>query len=266
LSPQARIMIDNEDWPSTLDPRTICLTCDVEWAAPPVLDDFRGLLDERGLKATFFCTHPGVDVGSHERGLHPNFRWSGDTLKELGIRNDKGERSDDTAIFRHVVATTKAFAPEAKGVRAHSLHYDSVLLPLYHEFGLEYDSSYQIPLVSRLRPFWKENDLLEMPIYFNDHFELKTSATGFDFKLLKLDQPGLKVMNFHPNVVFINAVSTAHYLESKTRYHDLERLRALRHPGRGSRTMLMELFDHIVDTGLPTATLGEINARWRAAK
>jgi len=266
LNPRARISIDNEDWPDTLDPRTICLTSDVEWAAPPVLDDFRSLLDQRGLKATFFCTHPGVNVGSHERGLHPNFRWSGDTLKGFSARDENGGRPDDTSILRHVVATTRAFAPEAKGVRAHSLHYDSVLVPLYREFGLEYDSSYQIPLIGGLRPFWKENDLLEMPIFFNDHFELKTGAIGFDVDRLKLDRPGIKVMDFHPNLTFINAVSNAHYLESKTHYHDVNRLRALRHQGPGIRTLLIKLLDRIVDSGLPTATLGEINARWRAIK
>jgi hypothetical protein len=265
LNQWASIGLDSEDWPDSLDPRTICLTCDVEWAPPPVLEDFRQLLDERGLKATFFCTHSGVDVGSHERGLHPNFRRSGQTLKSFDARNENSRPLDDLSIFRRVVEVTRSFAPEAKGVRAHSLHYDSLLLPLYHEFGIEYDSSYQIPLFSGLRPFWKENEILEIPIYFNDHFELKTRAIGFDLKHLKLDQPGLKVLDFHPNVTFINCVSTEHYLQSKLHYHEADRLLAMRHAGRGSRTLLIEVLDRIVEWGLPTATLGDINTRWRAA-
>src|SRR5438105_1967711 len=121
-----------ERWPDSLDPQTICLSCDVEWAAPEVLDDLRALFDERGLKATFFCTHPGIDVGCHERAIHPNFRGNGDTLKLL--RSGKELDScfaDDGEIFRHVVATTISFAPEAKGVRGHSLHYDSLLVSIY---------------------------------------------------------------------------------------------------------------------------------------
>ena len=256
--------LNNGRWPETLDPRTICLTCDVDWAAPAVLDDVRRLLDERGLRGTFFCTHAGIDVGAHERGLHPNFRRDGDTLKSMAGAAGGG-RGEDAAIFRHVIATTRNFAPEAKGVRAHSLHYDSLLIPLYREFGLEYDSSYQIPLVDGLRPFWKENELLEIPIFFNDHFELKSGALGLDIGGLKLDRAGIKVMNFHPNLVFMNAASTAQYTQSKAYYHDIERLRDLRYEGRGIRTVLLELLDRIVTTKLPTATLGEINARWRAA-
>jgi peptidoglycan/xylan/chitin deacetylase (PgdA/CDA1 family) len=250
--------------PGDLDPRTICLTVDVEWATEEVLADLRRLFDERGLRATFFCTHAGVDVGIHERGLHPNFRPSGDTVRQL--RSTKGEAAllDDTALFRHVLTSTLAYAPEAKGVRSHSLHYDSMLLPLYAELGLEYDSTYLLPLVSGLGPFWKEYDVLELPIFFNDHFELKTGATGFDFHSLGLDRPGLKVINMHPNMVFLNAVSDEHYLATKPFYHDVGRLREARHRGRGIRTMVVDLLDAIVKDRLPVATLGEVNAAWRA--
>jgi len=256
----------DEGWPNTLDPRTICLTVDVEWAAGEVLDDLRSLFDERRLTATFFCTHPGVEVGSHERGIHPNFRISGETVKQL--RAVKGELVllDDVAVFRHVLGRTLSFAPEAKGVRSHSLHYDSLLLPLYSELGLEYDSTYFIPLVSGLRPFWKEYDVLELPIYFNDHFELKTAATGFDFRSLTIDKPGLKVINVHPNMVFLNAASNEQYLATKPFYHDVERLRAARHMGFGIRTMFIDLLDAIAKDRYPTATLGVVNARWRSLR
>jgi hypothetical protein len=253
-------------WPHALDPRTICLSCDVEWAAPAVLDDLRRLLDERNLAATFFCTHAGIDVGRHERGLHPNFRRNGDTMRLL--RADKSANTisaDDSEVFRHVIGTTLGFAPEAKGVRGHSLHYDSVLVGLYRQFGLEYDSTYQIPLVEGLRPFWKEYDLLELPIYFNDYFELKSGAVGFDATALKLDRPGLKVIDLHPNLVFINAASDQHYLSCKAFYHDEGRLLAVRHPERGIRTMVVEMLDHIAAKALPTARLGEVNKHWRAA-
>src|SRR5262249_18869129 len=51
----------------------------------------------------------------------------------------------DEQIHTHVVSNTLAFAPEAKGLRTHSLYYDSTLLPLYRLAGLEYDYSYQMP-------------------------------------------------------------------------------------------------------------------------
>ena len=203
-------------------PGTICFTVDVEWAHPAVLKDVRELFDEYGVRGTFFCTHAGIDVGSHERGLHPNYRRNGSTLKELagGIGAAAAAVIDESDLYHHVLRTTLSFAPEAKGARSHSLFYDSLMMPLYQEFGLEYDSSYQLPIIPGLRPIWKEYDVLELPIYFSDHFELKTGATGFEIALLHLDRPGLKVINLHPNMLYLNAVSDQHYISTKAFYHD----------------------------------------------
>jgi hypothetical protein len=148
-------------------------------------------------------------------------------------------------------------------VLAHSAHYDSTLLPIYQRHGIAYDSSYLMPLVGGQMPFWKEHDLLEMPIYFNDYFELKTGAVACDPRNLDLGAPGLKVVNLHPNIVFLNAVSIGQYEATKGFYHDPERLLAARHAGRGIRTFALELLDRIAAERLPTMTLGEVNALWR---
>jgi hypothetical protein len=171
---------------------------------------------------------------------------------------------DEGDLYRHVLRTTLDFAPEAKGARSHSLFYDSLMIPLYREFGLEYDSSYQLPLTPGLEPIWKEYDVLELPIYFADHFELKTGATGFDIGRLHLERPGLKVINLHPNMLYLNAVSDRHYMASKAFYHDQERLLESRFSGRGIRSMVMDLLEHVASKRLSTATLGEVNERWRS--
>lgn len=246
--------------PPDFDPRTVCLSVDVDWASAEVVADLRALFDARGLKATFFVTHAGIDVPGHERGLHPNFRRNGDVMRTITAeRADLGEEE----IYRRLVGAFRAFAPEAKGVRAHSLMYDSLLMPIYHQHGLEYDSSYQIPLMPELKPFWKEYDVLEIPIYFNDHFELKSGATGFDPGKLRLDEPGLKVILVHPNMVFLNAGTNEQYLAARPFHHDPERLLAARHNGRGIRTMVTELLDFIAAHNIPTLTLADVNARWR---
>jgi peptidoglycan/xylan/chitin deacetylase (PgdA/CDA1 family) len=248
------------------DPAKICFTVDVEWAHPAVLQDLRDLLDGYGVRATFFCTHAGIDVAPHERGLHPNYRRNGTTLRDLA--GDLGPSTaaiiDETDLYRHVLRTTLNFAPEAKGARSHSLFYDSLLMPLYREFGLEYDSTYQLPLTPDLQPIWKEYNVLELPIYFSDHFELKTGATGLDVDRLHLEQPGLKVINLHPNLVYLNAASDKHYVSTKTFYHDPERLLAARHPGRGIRSMVLDLLERVVRKDLVTATLGQVNEGWRS--
>jgi hypothetical protein len=248
--------------PDDFDPRTVCLSVDVDWASPDVLADLRSLFDERGLKATFFVTHAGIDVPGHERGIHPNFRRNGDLMRALE-KETGGTRLDEPAIYQKLVAAFKSFAPEAKGVRAHSLYYDSMLLPTYQELGLEYDSTYQIPLIGGLRPFWKEYEILEIPVYFNDHFELKSNAVGFDARNLKLGEDGLKVILLHPNITFLNAASNEQYLACKPFYHDYERLLQARYPGRGVRSLALDLLDSIVAQKLPVITLGEVSERWR---
>lgn len=242
----------------------ICLTIDVEWAAPEVLADLVNLVNERKVRATFFCTHGGIEVPGHERALHPNFRRHGDTLRQL--RQRVGPVLDswtDTEIYRYVIRTTQTFCPEAVGVRAHSLLYDPDVLPVYHQVGLKYDSSYFLPITPYLTPVWKEFEILEIPIYYMDHFDLIQQATDFRLEGLHLNQPGLKVFDFHPNIIFINASTTVHYLDSKPFYHDYKQLLKRRHPGRGVRTLFLELLDFLATQQIPTATLADLNTAWR---
>jgi hypothetical protein len=235
----------------------------VEWATPRVLDDLRGLFDERGVRATFFVTHAGVDVPGHERGLHPNFRQDGDTYRALKASRGRDDAPPQSELYEHVVRTTKAFAPEAKGVRAHSLFYDTALMPVYRAHGIEYECSYLMPFVAGLRPFAKEHGMLGMPTYYADHFDIMNGVTGFDAARLQLDRPGLKVIDLHPNIVFTNARDNDEFMATKPFYHDDERLLSVRNPGRGIRTLLLDLLDDIARRRHPTATLGEVASAWR---
>ena len=151
--------------------------------------DLRRLFDQHGVRATFFVTHAGVERPGHERGLHHNFRRNGDSYKQ--VRGGEATLTDEQ-IHTHVVSNTLAFAPEAKGLRTHSLYYDSTLLPLYRLAGLEYDYSYQMPLVAGLRPFWKPHEIVEIrPITPT----ISTWATGFDLAGLALERLGVEVIS-----------------------------------------------------------------------
>jgi len=243
-----------------IDPDAFAFTFDVEWASQAVIDDVRSLLDERGIVGTFFVTHAGVDVGAHERGLHPNFRRNGDTYRSLP---GAATRSDDE-VLAHVLETSLAFAPEAIGARSHSLFFDSTMLPVYARLGLEYDATIRLELVPGLRPFWKQHRIVEIPTYYADYFDMVSQTTGYDATNLHLDAPGLKVVDFHPNLVYINAQDVPGYDATRPFYHDPERLLAARCEGRGTRTLLIELLDHVAAAKKTTATMREINAAFRA--
>jgi len=251
--------------PADIDPNTVCLSVDVEWSTKEVLEDLVRLFDERGLKATFFVTHAGVSVPGHERGIHPNYRADGEVRRALAVRGDEAPLTEQ-AMYEGVVASFKGFAPEAKGARGHSLHYDSRLLAIYNGAGIEYDSTYQMPLVQGIAPHWKEYDILELPIFFNDFFELKTGALGFDALRLNLEAPGLKVIDIHPNTMFINASSLDHYEASRKHYKDPDGLLRLRHEGKGVRTLVIGLMDRLASGRYATATIGEINTAWRDSR
>lgn len=240
----------------------ISFSFDVEWACQAVIDDVRSLLDERGIVGTFFVTHAGVEVGGHERGLHPNFRRNGDAYRTLA---DASSRTDDE-VYAHVLQTVLSFAPEARGTRSHSLLFDSTLLPIYARLGLEYDASFRLEMVPNLQPFWKQHDIVEIPTYYADYFDLVAQATEFRLPGLKLDAPGLKVVDFHPNLIYVNAPDIAAHEATRACYHDPEGLLALRHKGRGTRTLFIDLLDAVVSAKRGTATLSEINAAVRARR
>lgn len=244
------------------DPDTVCFSFDVEWASQPVIDDVCAMLDEHGISGTFFVTHAGVDVGKHERGLHPNYRRNGDVYRSLP---DAPNRTDNE-VYQHVLETVLAFAPEARGARSHSLMFDSTLLPIYDRLGLEYDATLRLELVPNLVPFWKQHDIVEIPTYYADFFDMVSQTTDYRVQNLGLDAPGLKVLDFHPNLIYINAPDVPAYDATRTFYHDPERLAAARHAGRGTRTLFIELLADVVSNKRPTATLGAINAAVRAAR
>jgi len=68
----------------------------------------------------------------------------------------------------------------------------------------------------------------------------------------------------HPGRLHNAAASDADYLATKSFYHHHERLLAARRPGKGARTLLLELLEAVRRNDLHTATVGEVNAHWRA--
>ena len=243
-------------------PTQVAITIDVEWAHPTVLADVLTLLDERGLQATFFCTHADISVPGHERAVHPNFRRHGNTLLERVSMADQTAWTDQQ-FYRFVLSSTKSFCPEATGVRSHSLFYDSQLLPLYQDAGLRYDSSYFLPFMKNAAPVYKGCGIFSLPTYYMDYWDLTEKASGFRVEGLGLPEDGLKILDFHPNLVFINAANKSDYLDSKKYYHEPEQLLKLRHKGRGARSLFLDLLDYLAKGQFLVTTLNAVRAQCR---
>ena len=243
-------------------PPRVVITVDVEWACPEVIQDIVRLLDERNLYATFFCTHPDIPLGNHEKALHPNYRRGGNSHlahSENGVARDRS----DAELYRHVLQTVHGMYPEAVGVRSHCLFFESNLLDAYKELGLQYDSNCFLPMAGHLTPTAITSDILEFPIYYMDEWDLRNQATQFRLEGLRLRTDGLKILDFHPNLVFLNAATHDQYVASKKHYHDPQWLCEHRRPERGARSLFLDVLNDLATHADDVTTLSELNSLCR---
>lgn len=166
------------------------VTMDTDWVPQFVLDHLLGLLSEAKVKATIFCTgvYDGIDAGGHEVGLHPN----------LMSDSTQGDGEED------ILSSLKSAMPEAVGVRTHRHYWHGGLLPLYKRHGIAYDSSLLMPLQPALRPYTLM-DIVRVPVWWSDGFHFDRGLPMERFDPPGLDQPGLKVLLFHPIHVYLNS-------------------------------------------------------------
>jgi hypothetical protein len=223
---------------------TICLSLDLDWAPDHVLEDTRALLAQAGYPATIFATHhtPGVvalaKLAGCEMGVHPNF---------LGAPDENVALSRLLSDF-----------PGAVGVRDHLLFYHSRLLPLFAHKGIRYFSNDLMFLQPGLAPYYDWSGLVRLPIYWEDDVHCLYFDNHFDLDTLKLDQPGLKILNFHPVHLFLNTREDADYQAAKPLLQDPVAALACRQEGPGIRTLFLDVVAHLRSARPPLlATLAE---------
>lgn len=224
--------------------RLVAITSDIDWAGDEVISYMLAILDDYGIRATFFCTH---DVSSikgierHELAIHPNFtagRAEVEVIREL-----------------------KTLFPEAKGIRSHGLYLHGYLFNIYREFGLEYDSNYLIPN-QMVHPFYISENVLEIPMFFEDDLYVSTSS-DFTIASLNMQSEGLTVFNFHPIHIFLNTRRLSDYDHAKKYFRQPHRMLKYRNKGKGMHDLFIELLEYIKSHHLRTCTLSEINSCWR---
>ena len=228
----------------------ICVTLDVDWARDEIVQTVLEMLQEAGVKATFFATHRsellmGLEDERYEVGLHPNFNQS---------------RGD----FVGPTEALKALYPRAAGGRSHSLATSYPILMGYMASGLVYESNLFLPMHEHLRPASRVEGMVSIPLYwYDDTYFSRNSSFGLED--LRLDTPGLKVLGFHPIHVFMNTSSAAHYASYKEHYQnpaELQKHVNRRSPGAG--TMFRSLLDHLSGGRVPNYTLFEIYQEYTA--
>lgn len=222
----------------------ICLTFDVDWAPDETIRPIIDLLESLSLRATFFATHESkllnkLNPELFEVGIHPNFN------------NAQKDHS-------HIVRDLKMIYPNAVGQRSHSLHVSSRILKACAELGFLYESNIFLPFHEHIHPVKRFRNLYSIPIFWSDdkHIELEDR---FDSKMFFSQQPGLKVLNFHPMHIFMNTWSEDHYASYKPYYQDPDSLKGLINRTKdGAGTMFSTLVEELRVHQNETHTMSQI--------
>lgn len=184
------------------------LTLDIDWAPDFMIEAALATLRRHRLPATLFVTHdsPLLSVlrahpDPFELGVHPNFL--------------PGSSHGETP--RQVLAFVRRLLPAARSMRTHALHQSSPLLALASaEFGLRTDASLLLPGARHLAPHAVHYDhdatpLVRVPACFEDDEHACRPGTTWRLRELRLGTPGLKVMTFHPALIYLNSADLHGY-------------------------------------------------------
>lgn len=223
----------------------IVLTIDIDWAPDCAIDWIAALLVRLEVRATWFVTHqsPGVErLRDHphlfELGVHPNF-LDGST-----------HGATPSAVLQHCME----LVPDATSLRTHSLVQSTPLLArIVSDTPITTDVSLFLPCMPNLRPFSYRaggRPLLRLPYFWEDDNEMQQVSPCWRLARLLNVGPGLKVFDFHPVHVYMNAERMEAYrsLTSRvSRLEDLEEadLRGVIRAGEGTKSLFLELVEHL---------------------
>ncbi len=233
-----------------VDPQPILLTFDVDWAPDFMVEAVAGALVERDVKATWLVTHssPAIDrlrerPDLFELGIHPNFLPG----------------SSHGATVAEVLATSMHLVPEARSMRSHALVQSSpILTAVLESTPIRCDSSLLLPDVVGIGPVrfpHAGGELVRIPYFWEDDVEMlrrEPRWTLHDYG----DGPGLRVFDFHPVHVFLNAADTESYrvLVAGGGLASIAEEEAVRHvrTGPGPATLFLEIADRLASGGSQT--------------
>jgi len=218
------------------------LTFDIDWASDEVINDTIDIVENVGVRATFFITHKTRVLdrlrgnANISLGLHPNF--------------NPYLKMDDGAICPHNTFTQiRKLGPEAKVLRSHSMTHSALWLDTYKKLGITHLSQYYMGGIDSIQPFRHINGIVEAPVYFADdgylYMESHKKLNNLDIdEIIKNPQSYLKVYNFHPIHIALNSHQLEDYESTKLHHQDWELVLDLRNRSFGMRDLLKNLISN----------------------
>ncbi len=221
---------------------TFVLTSDQDWAPDWAL---RGLLEiaaKHDVPFHLFVTNQSQALSEGwpmdlTLGIHPNF-LPGSTH---GTSHDE---VIDSCL--EIVGDTNSF-------RSHRYAEDNHILLNLLSRGFVADSNLVTFLQPALAPIIHSTGLLRLPVFLEDDVFLWWRGPEMRFETVTsmLFSPGLKILNFHPSFVALNAPSVDYFEKRRPALFGApeERRQLEPYDGRGVMTLLVELIETVTAAG-----------------
>lgn len=226
-------------FPSFLEHPVFALTSDHDWAPDWALASLLELVAEERVPLHLFVTHHSAELVATDGvtlGIHPNFN---------------GGSSHGRSV-EEVIQSCLELVPDAVTFRCHGFHENTSILRELVAQGLHADSNLLTFLQPDLCPLLHGTGLVRFPVVFEDDVFLDWATPALDLEqaLDLLLRPGLKILNFHPALVALNAPSVGYYDRMRAQLYDAAAPVVAPYGGRGARTVLVELLRAVKAAGI----------------
>jgi hypothetical protein len=216
------------------------LTADQDWAPEWALEAMLELVAADEIPLHLFVTNESPALrdrlpASASLGIHPNF-----------LPGSSHGSTDD-----EVIANCLELVPGATSFRCHAHHENSRILFKLADYGLRAGSNPLCFLQPGLLPLIQGTGLLRFPVVLEDDIFLHWAQPSLDttLALRMMLTPGIKVLDFHPSLVALNAPSLDYYTAHRDSLYGCGRRRCAPYPGRGVATVLAELIHAVKHAG-----------------
>ncbi|RME22354.1 MAG: methyltransferase domain-containing protein [Candidatus Zixiibacteriota bacterium] len=226
-------------------------TCDLDWAPEWAIAELFNRFDEADIPFMPFITHASPLVAERfadrraEVGLHPNFL----------------DGSSHGGTVDEVVAHVIRLWPEARCFRSHCFVDATPITDRFAAHGFTCDSNLCLFLQPKSVPLIHNSGLLRIPVFWEDDIHYKRGLSAeFSSFASRFMTPGLKVINVHPFLYALNVPDETFYEQHRhlIQSDDDTTIKRYAHPGKGVRTFVDELINHVVRQSRRVTNVGTV--------
>jgi len=170
---------------------TVVLTTDIDWAPDYATRAVLDLVADAGMRITAFATHDS-----------PLLKAATDFV-EIGLHPDNTRPHPQHGFARKIPDLLELF-PDAVGLRCHRNFFGQNISDLAHAAGLTYDISTFLWRQPFAQGYLDYNGLVKLAYVWEDGIHVDVGE-ALELERVGLDLPGLKILNVHRMLIYLNA-------------------------------------------------------------